>query len=98
MPKFTIFTHETDPTTLVFVDKLEFASRREAIEDAKLALGDVARESMRGRTHAGFHTEIRDDAGNVLYRASLTFASQSVAPDDDAPTRPEKESRSDHHE
>ena len=94
MPKFAIFTHETDPTRPIFVDKLEFASRREAIEDAKLAPGDVARESMRGRTHAGFHTEVRDAAGNVLYRASLTFASQAASLDDDIPPRANKESRS----
>lgn len=98
MPKFTISTHETDPSTPVAFDKMEFASRRDAIEDAKLALGDTARESIRGRTHAGFHTEVRDAAGRVLYRASLTFASQAAAVDDEVPTRPPKESRSDHDE
>jgi hypothetical protein len=95
MPKFTISTHETDPSTTVAVDKMEFATRRDAIEDAKLALGDTARESIRSRTHAGFHTEVRDAAGKVLYRASLTFASQSADMEDDAPDRKE-EFRSDH--
>ena len=85
MPKFTISTHETDPSTPVAFDKMEFASRRDAIEDAKLALGDTARESIRGRTHAGFHTEVRDAAGRVLYRASLTFAAQAAPSDDDIP-------------
>jgi hypothetical protein len=94
MPNFTISTHETDPSTAAVIDKLEYPTGREAVEDAKLALGDTARESLRGRTHAGFHTEVRDAAGKVLYRASLTFASQSAL-DQDAPTRPEEESRPD---
>lgn len=54
MPKFTISTHETDPSVAVTIDKLEFATRRDAIEDAKMALGEIARETLRGRTHAGF--------------------------------------------
>lgn len=82
MPKFTISTHETDPSTPVIVDKLQYTTGREAIEDAKVALGDTARESLRGRSHAGFHTEVRDASGKVLYRASLTFASQTAQLDD----------------
>ena len=38
MPKFTISTHETDPSTAAAVDKMEFASSRDAVEDAKAAL------------------------------------------------------------
>jgi hypothetical protein len=93
MPKFTISTHETDPSTPVVVDKLQYATARAAIEDAKLALGDTARQSLRDRTHAGFHTEVRSGAGKVLYRASLTFASHTATLDDDLPA-PDGEARS----
>jgi CO dehydrogenase/acetyl-CoA synthase gamma subunit (corrinoid Fe-S protein) len=96
MPMFTISTHETDPSTPVFIDKLQYATARAAIEDAKLALGDTARESLRDRTHAGFHTEVRNGGGKVLYRFSLTFASHTATLDDEMPARPVGESRSDH--
>jgi hypothetical protein len=95
MPKFTISTHETDPATPVTIDKVDYATRRDAIEDAKVALGDIARESLRGRTHAGFHTEVRDASGKILYRASITFASQTASQKDDATARSDSESRSD---
>lgn len=94
MQKFAISTHETDPATPFTVDKVKSATTRDAIEDAEIALGDAARQSLRGRSHAGFHTEIRDGSGRILFRASLTFASPSADTENEAPSRPEKESRS----
>lgn len=96
MPKFTISTHETDPGAEVVEADLDFPSNRAAIEDARLALGELARDTLQGRSHCGFHTEVKDHTGRVLYRGSLTFASHTSGVGDDLGPLHESESRSDH--
>ena len=96
MLQFVISFHETDPSVKITEEVMEFPTAGEAIRDARLALGDLARNTLHERSHAGFHTEVRDKAGKVLFRASLNYTSHRYEQGADRGSRRDHEERSNH--
>jgi hypothetical protein len=79
MPKFIITTDDgkqrispDDPD-----DMLDFPDAEAAIKEAQVALAEIAHDSMPDGKAARFTVEAADEAGKVIYRATLDFAAWS---------------------
>jgi hypothetical protein len=76
MPKFRITTDDgkqrisaDDPE-----DLLDFDDSETAIKDAQVALAEIAHDCMPDGEAAHFSVEVANEAGKVIYRATLDFA------------------------
>lgn len=58
-------------------DPLDFPDEKTATADATLALADMAVEVLPHRRQAALSVELDDEAGEAVYRASLTLEAQS---------------------
>jgi hypothetical protein len=75
MPKYTITTNNGDGAERS--DKpLEFRHTKAAIDDAQVALSDMAREKLPNGKHADFDVSIEDDTGKEIYRAGMSFSAK----------------------
>lgn len=74
MPKFFFDTFDGDRDS-VDSDGLDCASRRVVQDRAIDALPDMAREILPDGPNRTFRVEVRDDSGNVVFRATLELQS-----------------------
>lgn len=77
MPKFIVTTDEGKGTQPI-QEKMPFSSEKAATDDAQIALSEMAREKLPNGSHADFNVKVADEAGNEIYRASLTFDAQTA--------------------
>jgi hypothetical protein len=54
-------------------DMLEFDDAAAAIKDAQIALGELAQDAMPDGKAAHFSVEVADEAGKVVYSATMNF-------------------------
>jgi hypothetical protein len=71
MPKF-IVTTKIDGRE-VRSEPIDFPSEQAATEDAQIALGEMTRDLMPDGSTALLTTEVENEAGELIYRASITF-------------------------
>lgn len=57
---------------------LEYPSEQAASEDARRALGEMARDSLPIGARASFRVRVEDAGGEEVYRASLVFTARSA--------------------
>ena len=74
MPKFYFDTFDGDRTS-VDSDGLECSSRQVVQHRAIDALPDMAREILPDGLSHTFRVEVRDDGGNIVFRATLELQS-----------------------
>lgn len=72
MPKF-FFTTDNGRTVDIDDEGVELPDHVAAREEAKNALADIVREQLPNREHADFEVDVRDEAGNEIYLASIKF-------------------------
>ena len=82
LPKFYFDTFDGDQTA-IDTDGIECPSRRMVQHQAIDALPDMAREILPDGPSRTFRVEVRDDGGNVVFRATLEL--QSVWLDGEGP-------------
>lgn len=80
MPRFYFDTFDGDRTA-VDHEGLECASRDRVQDQAIDALPDMAREVLPDGPNRMFRVEVRDEAGNVVFRASLELRSEWLESD-----------------
>ena len=93
MPKFKITTDagEGPESPENEEDLIEFLDLKAAIDDAQIALAEMARDKMPDGKAAHFSVGVEDEAGKQVYKAKLDFdadteeigqeAAEPVAPD-----------------
>lgn len=75
MPRYFIDTHDDD-MLVKDEDGMEFADADEAREAALAALPDMVRDKVRDGTDRTFCASVRDEAGTVLFKATLALTGQ----------------------
>ncbi|MDP3411521.1 MAG: hypothetical protein Q8S38_24770 [Bosea sp. (in: a-proteobacteria)] len=76
MPKFTIIT-ATDRLEDRGDDPLEFRDAEAAVDDAQIALTEMAREGLPSGKRADFAVRVRDESGDEIYVAALHFTAKT---------------------
>lgn len=76
MPKF-VFTTNTDRTRDRSIEALEFPHAKAAMDDAQVALADMARERLPNGNTADFTVKVEDETGDEIYVAELHFKAKT---------------------
>jgi hypothetical protein len=74
LPKFYFDTFDGDRTA-IDADGIECASRQMVQDHAVDALPDMARELLPDGPNRTFRVEVRDDSGDIVFRATLELNS-----------------------
>ena len=75
MQKFTITT--TEDSAKYERSEHDFRDEKAATDDAQVALSEMVRDKLPNGSHADFAAKVENEAGDVVYRASLNFAAQT---------------------
>ncbi|AZO82007.1 MULTISPECIES: hypothetical protein [unclassified Bosea (in: a-proteobacteria)] len=76
MPKFTITTDGGEGPERSD-EALEFADTKAVIDDAQIALVEMAREKLPNGKHADFEVKVEDETGRVIYVAEMHFKART---------------------
>ncbi|PZN94049.1 MAG: hypothetical protein DCF30_20910 [Hyphomicrobiales bacterium] len=76
MPKYTFIT-DTDRSHDRSDEPLEFPDTKAAMDDAQVALADMARERLPNGNTADFAVKVHDEAGDEIYVAELHFKAKT---------------------
>jgi len=75
MKKFTITTKREGEGAAR--SEHDFRDEKSAVEDAQVALAEMARDALPDGSHVGLSATVEDDTGTVVYQASLNFDAQT---------------------
>lgn len=75
MPRFFIDTDDDD-TLVEDEDGLDLPDAEAARKVSLAALSDIARDKMQGGRNRTFCASVRDEAGTVIYKATLTLEAE----------------------
>lgn len=77
MPKFRITT-TSGATPEHHEAPVEFPDEKSAIDDAQVALAEMARDALPDGKRANFGVTLRDEGGKTIYDAHMDFAARDA--------------------